>query len=147
MKYIVVVRHGDYGRDGHLNNFGFDQMNALAEKLKFLIGDARVAVMSSPAIRARESAIIIANVFGVDYGTQDFLSEDSGMKDIGRAIAFADSDKKNDALILVAHGPCAELFVALYCGDKFGKAEMVTMGKGEAVMIDCEARKVSLVAP
>jgi len=67
VKKLVIIRHGAYGNDGCLNEFGKGQIKSLAEKLREHMSGDKVVLLSSTANRARQSAEIISSVLGVEH--------------------------------------------------------------------------------
>lgn len=67
LKKVIVLRHGEYGKDWHLTSKGQSQIKAIVEKLKdgIIQPDWQVSVFASPADRTKESAQIIAQHFNV----------------------------------------------------------------------------------
>lgn len=75
MSQVILIRHGetDYNTrglfqgisDNPLNIKGKDQARLIAQKLAFIIGTKSVSILSSPLLRAHETASIIAKEIGI----------------------------------------------------------------------------------
>ena len=69
MKYLVVMRHGKYNRSsGNLTYFGIEQMKIIAMEIKAIVGEIYHGhyLLSSTALRAEQSAKIIADSFALE---------------------------------------------------------------------------------
>ncbi len=64
MKHLVIARHGNYGFDHRLNDYGREQMAYLGRALKDALNGSSVYIVSSPAPRAFESAEILKGNWG-----------------------------------------------------------------------------------
>lgn len=151
MKYLVVVRHGEYDSDGHLNDRGREQMSALADNLKPLTANASVEMLASIMARATESAEILGDALGVSYTAKSLLGESFVVSDLDSALALVDDHSESDVLITVTHMPFASFFPAYYCMNRLNMevdlGSIKIVDKGQAVVVDCEEKTVTLVKP
>jgi phosphohistidine phosphatase len=108
---LILVRHaeaapGDPDELRTLTPAGRDVARALGDRL----ADAGItAVVSSPLLRARETAEPIARAAGVDAETDDRLAPGATAEGV-RAVVSG----KGDAVVVVGHQPdCGEIVLAL----------------------------------
>ena len=146
MKKLVVVRHGDYGDDGHLNEAGVKQLEGLASKLAAAVGTGKVLILSSPAIRTKESAEIISLKFNSVPETTEWLFVDvrSDMN-LPAVLQLVDARRDEmDCVILVTHGPYVRDF-PVYFGKQALQVVLeidTPVNEGEAVFVDCVEKKL-----
>ena len=149
MKRLIVVRHGEYGDNGGLNTNGQAQIDALADRLHRLIDRASVLILSSTAVRARESAKILAKAFGggiiEDY--EVLWSESRHPEDLPAALALVKSRQDlADVIILVTHLEYTELLPAYFCRMVLDiHRPSQSLRNGRAWVIDCELKTLELV--
>jgi phosphohistidine phosphatase SixA len=150
MRRLIIVRHGDYGEDYHLSQYGIEQITLLSTMLKATTNGESIAILSSVATRAVDSAKILGKAFGVPFEEHDVLwSENRHPENLQEALELVRSKKDcADVLVLVTHLEYVYLFP-----NHFGKEELgVTsfprreIGKGTAWDIDCEAKTISWVS-
>lgn len=148
MQQLIVVRHGQPGPDGRLNDLGRAQIGALAEKLKPIINEASVAVLSWTTDRARESAEILGTAFGVRFEAHEILwSENSRPEDLPGALALVKSQRDKDVIILVTHYEYVEGFPAYFAEQELTtRLHPAMIGKGEAWVLDCLQKTLTHVA-
>jgi broad specificity phosphatase PhoE len=75
LKYVVALRHGEYGCDG-LTDHGKRQAEDLATKIQKLTEGLPVVLFSSPVKRATQMGEIIAQKLSIQNQTCDRLKED-----------------------------------------------------------------------
>ena len=114
MRKLIVARHGHYRRGGeeHLSEIGIKQVSSLAERLKLLVGgDEKTLILASPALRARESAEILARVLMAKVELHEILqSDESHDMQIYRVIRFVESRVEDaDVIVLVTHSEYAQV--------------------------------------
>jgi len=108
---LILVRHaeaapGDPDELRALTPAGRDTARALGERLR---GTEPTAVISSPLLRARETADPIARAAGVDAEADDRLAPGATVDDV-RAVV----DGRGDTVVVVGHQPdCGEVVYAL----------------------------------
>ena len=112
---LFLARHAN-AEPGHpdelrpLTPDGRDRARALGEELA---AHAPVTVVSSPLLRARETAAAIAKATGAELRVDDRLAPGALLDDLLEAIAGA-----GDVVVAVGHQPdCSELAEALGGGD------------------------------
>jgi len=108
---LIVVRHaeaapGDPDELRALTPAGRDVARALGEQLRDAEPDA---VISSPLLRARETAEPIARAAGVEPETDDRLGPGANVDDV-RAVV----DGRGGTVVVIGHQPdCGEVVYAL----------------------------------
>jgi phosphohistidine phosphatase SixA len=149
MKKLILVRHGQYDKTGHLNDAGREQINKLAGELKQLIDkNLSILVLTSPTDRTRGSAEIIANFFGVKLEEEKaFLS--NGLlhpMNLSKALEVVKSKDKYDVIIIVTHFDYVADFPGYFSERELGvKLSSIEIGKGEAWVVDCVKKTLTLV--
>ena len=92
-----------------LSDEGRDQARALGERLAALALDA---VLTSPLLRARETAAAIARAAGLEPRSDDRLAPGATAEDVLAAVAGA-----GETVVVVGHQPdCSEIADALGAG-------------------------------
>ena len=149
MKTLIIARHGQrLGRD--LSPVGRAGMNALALRLRAVLPDGTVLVLSSPEPAALESARLLASIFDVK-SEQCPILESGGEKveDVPRAYRLIlEKSALADVLILVTH---SEYCMALpwHFLDQQGVAEPAVerLANAQATVIDYQTLTARVVAP
>jgi phosphohistidine phosphatase SixA len=143
MKYLVIIRHGDYVEEGRLSGNGRRQIEAIAEVLRPLAAGGRAQVISSTAIRAEESAEIIGAILALPVETNEILwSEEDHPEDFAALLELIrNRQDKADCLILVTHLEYTLSFPS-YFAKREWRVEVPALGiqKGEGVVL-CLADK------
>ncbi len=150
MKQLIVVRHGHYGYDDRLNDYGRNQIGMLAEKLKSTMNGETVMVLTSTADRARESAEIIGSVLCVGFEEYAILwSEACHPEDFPGTLELVRSFKDEiDVLVLVTHYEYVEDFPSYFAKKELGISMCSGLiEKGEAWIIDCLGKKLTHMRP
>lgn len=147
MKYLIIARHGNYaGRD--LDSYGEEQMRILAGKIKMLVGNASIALVSSTAPRAIQSATIISEILSVPVESHEILwSDNSHRKDDEKAYEIIVAKKDHDVVIMVTHLEYSDDFPTFFSSVEgwnrsvgYGETE-----KGQAWVLDCENQTKKLL--
>ncbi len=142
MKRLIVARHGMYRPDGTLNATGQEEMLQLAARLpQYIVGT--VVVLTSSAPRAVNSAAFLAEQLGHTniVKCEKLWSDILHPVDLAAAHAQIMAMQNYDTVLVVTH-----LEYASEYPDYFGWREFKvpiassTLGRGQAVVIDCEAR-------
>ncbi|HEY3920867.1 MAG TPA: histidine phosphatase family protein [Gaiellaceae bacterium] len=108
---LFLVRHaeaapGDPDELRPLTAAGRDAARELAERLA---AEQLEAVVSSPLLRARETAVAIAEASGIEPETDDRLAPGATADDVRGVVAG-----KGATVVAVGHQPdCSEIFFAL----------------------------------
>jgi phosphohistidine phosphatase len=110
---LIVVRHahaesGDPDELRPLSVRGQDESKALAEKLA---AEGPVLVVSSPLLRARETAAAIAKAAGAELRVDERLSPGATAEDVVAAAADTDGP-----VVTVGHQPDCSLVVEALTG-------------------------------
>ncbi len=149
MKYLILVRHGEYEKDGQLNIVGQEQMLYLAEKIKkYIINNRSVAVFSSPTDRTSESAKIISKYFGVNFEVTNALLSDGfdHPMNLSRLFEFVKSKDDIDTVILVTHFDYVAYFPKYFSSQMWGvDLPSTEIGKGNAWLVDCQKKILLLL--
>lgn len=151
MNKLIIVRHGEYGPDDRLNSRGRAHIEKLSNNLKQLIGDETVLILSSIAVRAVESAEIIAAALGVEFEKFELLwSESMHPEDFPGAYKLIQERKEGaDVLIVVTHLEYANYFPSHFARMEWGSEKYIDIEddveKGEAVIIDCIKQTLTLL--
>jgi phosphohistidine phosphatase SixA len=121
---LLLVRHahsdpGDPDDLRPLSPRGREQARELAERL---VETKPALVVTSPLLRARETASAIATATGADLRVDDRLAPGAGAEDVLAAIEGSEG-----LVVAVAHQPdCSEIAAALGAGEReFAPAEVV----------------------
>lgn len=142
MKRLILVRHGDYGNDKHLNLTGRNQMINLAFKIRGIIEGTTALILSSPVTRARESAEVLTELLGI-------ASEVNGLVTYGRELVqllklVKTKGRAVDVLILVTHLPLIERFPSYFGKHELGLTiPLQSLDKGGALVIGCDEGTLS----
>ena len=149
MKKLILVRHGQYDNSGHLTDNGREQIKMLTKKLmQYTEDDMSVLVLASPAQRTYESAEIISKLFDIESETQDDLLSDglNSPMNLDRLYKRIKSIDKADVIILVTHFDYVADFPNYFSEMEWGiKLPSVEIGRGEAWIVDCEQKTLTLV--
>ena len=147
---IILVRHGQYGYNGRLDDKGRATIFALIDQLKTIIGEQSVAIITSAAEWAKQSAALIAQTFGLllDYqheGFQALWVYNDHMESFPRAKELVkEHQDKADILIVVTHKEYAEELPCFYAWTEWNASFSVfKVSYGEAIVIDRKNKTVS----
>ena len=112
---LILVRHA-HAKSGEpdelrpLSDRGREEARALGERLA---GQRPDAVVSSPLLRARETAAAIAKAAGVELRIDERLAPGAGADDVLAAVEDA-----GETVVTVGHQPdCSEIALALSGAD------------------------------
>jgi phosphohistidine phosphatase SixA len=114
---LILVRHAhsDPGEPDELRPLsrrGHDEARVLAERLAPIGPDA---VLTSPLLRARETAAAIAKVAGIELRVDDRLAPGASAEDVLEAAGEGGEDA---TVVVVGHQPdCSEIALALGAGE------------------------------
>ena len=100
-KIVYLVRHGDYGRNGSLNEKGKEQIKATTTEIEQDLGSLEeITIFHSPIRRARESAQIMAEEMSLSTRLErrwDLSSESYNLSNVVAEI--------EDIGIIISHMP------------------------------------------
>lgn len=139
---LIIVRHGKAKResptgrdeDRPLRPRGERQAERLAEALRDP-AHAIASIHASPALRAQQTAGIIADALGVPLHTEPRYGLDAEVGDVLDLIAHAGAHAPDTTLTLVGHNPtCAVLVAILLHGP--GAVGSLGHRTGEAAILD-----------
>lgn len=127
-------------------------MHSLSEQLRSHIDQARVLILSSTIIRARQSAEILGTAFGVEIEEADVLrSEDPLLKNLPEVHKLIQSREDDaDVIILVTHFEYATYFPGYFSRNALeieARWYPIEVEMSEAVIIDCTTKTRKLIGP
>ena len=139
VRHAIASPHGTPGvkdDDRALTKEGVQKMREAAAGLRAL-GYVPEAVLSSPLLRARQTAELLLEIFGrgIEFKTTPSLAPSGSRQDLYREIALY--DKKLKSLMLVGHQPS----LGEIAGEiAFGSPEhFIELKKGGMCMIEVES--------
>lgn len=157
MKDLLIVRHGNYGRNYHLDEVGREQIAKMAKWIRMLSELGSLALLSSTAPRAIESAEIIGKEIGVQIhehpilwsgGDAIFGDERERWSSEG-VVALIRQYEQYDTVILVCHLESTESVPERF-GDRVLGVHTFPykeVGKGEGWLIDCKLKTCTKIQP
>ncbi len=146
---LYLVRHGKAERDSStgrdedraLNKRGERQAQWLGERLASMPrGERPTLIVSSPAVRARDTARILQDCLNADLRLDESLSLGTAIED---ALAAAESAAESrDPAVLVGHNPTFEhllgiLTSAADCEMRTGQAAVLELPAGAPLVGRC----------
>lgn len=147
LKRLIIVRHGDYGSDDHLNIDGKREMNKLGDELMTsIINGQRGFILTSPINRAFESAEILRGMLGFQIVANEVLfSNGDHPVDLIASLELIRSYKNiADILIVVTHLEYTNRFHQYFGKNELGvEFQFGGIGKGQAWDIDCEQKTIT----
>lgn len=134
---LHLLRHADAGQPGGpqddarrpLSDRGIGQAERLAVHLA-LVGFKPDAVVSSPRLRALQTAEIVAGALRMDVRVEDRLGETLGLADVERLLADAGNPQRP---VLVGHDPDFSALLSTLVGG-----HEVPLRKGALARVDVE---------
>jgi len=119
----------------------------LGNQLKSTLNGERVVLLTSSALRARESAEMLGNTIGCNFEAHDVLWSDSAhRKDLPGVMELIRSKRNDgDVLILVTHLEYIEYLPKYFSMEEFGEPVFPHMEilYGEAWDIDCDKKTIA----
>ena len=163
MKQLVLIRHAKSSwsdpaladRDRPLNKRGLRDAPRMGLRLVERFGDSSISIISSPALRAKSTAHILAGELGVaesDVVLKDFLYH-AEVEALMRAVETLDDS--SERVLLVGHNPGLTDFASELCGKAVkwmptcGIVALnfdvdswvdVQLGRGQLDWLDCPKR-------
>ena len=135
---VLIMRHGDAeasrGMDGqrHLTKLGAAQSRKVL-KLASDIGAKVTAIASSPLLRARETAEIASQVFGLEFLVTNSL-EPEGTPD--EVYAELESYHATNSVLLISHQPLVSKLLA----DILGAEPVISFATASLALIKVKNR-------
>lgn len=152
MKYLVIVRHGDYSESGHLSQLGNAQIDSLAKLLVEKFGnESPTLIFSSDYDRCRESAEIIRKALKAgEVEVRGILGEQYKREEDNNYILDLISKHQDrvDVIVLVTHDPQVKHFppsfflTMLRTRPVSRLTDRTGIDKGKAFVIDCSEKSV-----
>lgn len=150
MKFLIVVRHGEYDEDYNLDHDGRCQIQGLSEKLKEFVNGNETLLLSSPAPRAIQSAQIISEILGMPAEEHDILwSDNDHFRDFdGLRMILRERKSEAEVIIIVTHLEYVEGFPLYFAVNELGMAvrRAPIPLKGEACLLDCSTESFHLIS-
>lgn len=109
IEVVIAARHGYFLKeawtmtDGPLTQEGVAQAEELSQSIKLFLGGKQAVVFSSPRQRARQTALIIADVLEVDGMIVAGFEDESFEDGAGKFQWMRDNANEEAALIAVGH--------------------------------------------
>lgn len=147
MKLLIVARHGEY-TDDHLDEYGIHQIGALTDKLRPLLRQASVRILTSTARRAQESANMLAQAFGVQAEAHDVLWSDEFHPENDSAVLQLIRSRGGDVdvLVLVTHFEYAQSVPECFSISELGvRLPSGPLRKGQAWVVDCQSKTITSI--
>jgi len=154
MDHLFLVRHGDYTQTKRLSAVGERQIQKLAEQIKAADANLRngFTVVSSPSLRAMQSAQIIAREFGLDSIAkhcvlfsegEDPLSPEK-LEDIDLVVGRY---MQNHGVAVVSHWDVVYHYSRYFCERELGMGcgGIREPEKGEAVHFDLRRKRYEML--
>ena len=147
MRYLVVFRHGEFsGAD--LTTKGKSDIGRLTDRLQRLIPRlTSVRVISSPAPRALQSALVLCQILGTSIFqvSSEFLEEHSSSTDARRAQRFIIGvGHTTDIVIVATHLTYTSAITKAYA-QKFGHDSEFIPKMGQGALIDIVAETITIL--
>lgn len=151
---VFILRHGNYNSlDSRLNGSGKEQIESIATRIKPLVQNRRTIILSSPAPRAKDSAIILCKIIDLDETTDLIInkilwSDNNHREDFKAAEELIMSYKDNyDVIIVVTHLEYTDRFPYYYGSHQLGIKfdQFLEIEKGQGVNIDCNKKTQSYI--
>jgi len=154
MRYVAIVRHGDYKADGTLKQVSTVRLSRAAEFLADRV-QAPVRIACSVQARAKNSADILAGrliPIGIDYYDELATGRDAPIKKYARgdmeAVHVIVEHSADDAqtVVLVTHYEVCNHYPDFYIERVFGAGSASRpMRRSEALIIDSETGDCELL--
>lgn len=149
MDKIAIVRHGYYGTDGHLSDYGREQMMEIGNKLKRqLTVEEVVLILSSTAPRTVDSAEVLEIILGAKKELHELLWSEAGRREDYIAAHQLVQSVKNraDLVVVVTHCEYANGFPAFLGKTDLGRNfSYPDIGKGEGVLINYKTCELTIL--
>lgn len=150
MQKLILVRHGEYGADLGLTATGEQQIRSLIPALAAMTQGRKFAVVTSTATRARESAAILATGLQTVFEENRLLGADDLWMEKHQELLdyIKEATRQLDVLILVTHMEYVDQFPHYFAQIELQTELPYHMSrKGEVVVIDCEAKSLTVIKP
>jgi phosphohistidine phosphatase SixA len=158
MKNLFIVRHGKYDHKG-LTDLGIKNTDLLGGQLKSRIGGRSIYFISSPVVRAYQSAKILAECLGVSeieevpYLCPDFRKDGNYYNEfhsgaLDKMMKIVDErEEKADNLIMVTHHEVCKDFTPYFAKERFGYVTfMGRIDNSESIQFDLEAKSIEVLS-
>jgi len=106
MREIIALRHGK--DNGSLTDIGKEQMQRAGERIKAIVGERSVYIVSSEKKRAIESAAIIMGILGINGQNEQLGDTKLEMNTFYDEVFRALENRKEEVGVVVGHKPFVE---------------------------------------
>jgi phosphohistidine phosphatase SixA len=161
MKHLFVARHGKYDYiEGipRLNKEGIEQMKILGEKIKEIIGEGSIYLVSSTAPRALDSSKVLKSELGLsgfeelpyiwsgsNAGKESWERDYSKNRKNNLLNVVFERENYADGLVLVTHLEIVESLSSNFLKKVGEKGYPPSPTKGRAIHFDRERKTYSLI--
>ncbi|OHA31904.1 MAG: hypothetical protein A2928_02175 [Candidatus Taylorbacteria bacterium RIFCSPLOWO2_01_FULL_45_15b] len=140
---LIIVRHGEYGSDGRLTEFGREQINRLAKLIaKRIKRHTKKIMVASPAKRTLETADILKEHLNIAFTAEEFLQTDSGVLSEHKGLLAIEFLSKSVAqlVIFVTHYEYGIYFPSVLASRYLGTCIATReLSRGAARIICCKS--------
>ena len=152
MQKLIVVRHGHtQPHNKQLDEHGREGTKRLGVELKkYITDDAKLLILTSPLIRAQQTAEILGSLLGTQPVVEEsFTYSDDAPENnphlLNRFLAQTDG-KSFDIVIMVTHEPTAGSFPGFFAEKVLKvKLESYSLMHCSAWVVDCEQKTLKMV--
>ncbi len=158
MKNLFIARHGDYDmKNGQLTDEGRRKVAVLGGKIKTVTKTGSLHIMSSPAVRAYQSAEVLAGILGVaEIERVPYLGSDPDLEGSFSEFEVGSLNKmtnivnsrinKADSVVMVTHYEVCKYFSPHYAKISLGFHDPLReLEKSEAFYFNLERKSVGIL--
>ena len=147
MKYLILVRHGEYGlfsKEKDLLPEGVVQIKDLAKNLDSYVSGHTLSILNSTATRCRSSAKILEEAFHCPSYDEEVLNTELNLPDCEHVLGNIQKILSVvDTLILVTHAEYVRNLPSYIAYELWSRNDMPKdVEYGCAVVIDMESRNI-----
>jgi len=148
-RYVLIVRHGDYGRGDKLVAAGRGQMDRLGAEIRRRFAGKSFALLSSPAPWAAESSKRIGAFLGIAQPLfyEILWSDEHRRTNLPEALEVIDAENGYEVVIVVTHSEYSWELPRFFGDTVLGVNNFQYEGleRGSAWVIDCTARTCTMI--
>lgn len=159
MKHLFIARHGKYGYDDRLDDYGRQQMEKLGNAMKEILNGSSAHIISSTALRALDSSEVlkaqlelpgfeqIPYLWSGSDAPKDSYYWDSRDNRLEKLMGVVGERRdKADGLVVVTHLEIARDFPSYFLKEEFEEKQYIgEISKGEAVHFDLNGRRYQIL--
>lgn len=150
MNTLILVRHGEYNHETErLDNVGEVQINGLAINIEKIIKTKKtVALVSSNAAMAVDSAEIIAKKLCLSFKTEDIFFSNSEWYNLPQAFKkIQEIGENNEVVIVVTHHEYCKYLPQHIVFNKFKRYLYYTVTEcGRAVILNLSRKSIEFLS-